>query len=123
MAWRDEAGRDNLRRTAYQNDFCASNNKNNSNLLTVRKGLDNRCKSVYALNYREPSVEQSRNVNVDTYYRFENKARCKTSFGERVSVANCLVWHDARREKALHQQQQQQQQQQQTNSSINQSST
>ena len=50
IAWSDECGRENLKKSSYQNDFC--NNSNNSKLLIGRKNFDNQFVSVYTCTFR-----------------------------------------------------------------------
>lgn len=95
MGWSDDQGRERLKRSVYQKDFCL--NPNNTKLLTARKSLDSRPVSVYACNFgndNEPTIQNLRDNRKETYFRFINKNRAKSCVGERLSVANCMVWND-----------------------------
>lgn len=94
ISWSESSERDRFKKTIYQNDFCS--NGNIPRLLTARKTVENRPISVYNCNYshNEPSTESSKQTREDTYYRFLSNHRAKSCVGERLTVANCLVWHD-----------------------------
>ncbi len=83
----------------YQHDFCSY--LSNSKLLTGRANIEsNKPISVYEYAYGdgEPKAEVLSSVRLETYHRLMNKARAKSNIpSERQSVANCLVWQNAKK--------------------------
>ena len=99
IAWGEKTANNEAKKpheSIYQHDFCTY--LSNSKLLTGRKTQENRPISVYEYTYShgEPKADLSKSVRLETYHRFMNKsANAKLgSKAERVSVANCLVWHN-----------------------------
>jgi len=111
ISWSIEAGKEPThKKSIYQNDFCLTNNSNNNNrraitppkLLSGRSNAsDNKLISSYSSNFShgEPKLQTSLQIQSDNNNRFLSKQqRAKTCGGinsnkERLSVANCLVWH------------------------------
>jgi hypothetical protein len=95
IAWSDDTGKDRLKKTMYQNDFCHLSIQ--PKLLSNRKSIENRSVSVYACNFTNTDSmnQQLKEIREDTFRRFSNKNRSKSCIGERVNVASCLVWHDS----------------------------
>jgi hypothetical protein len=100
IAWREKLANNEAKishESIYQHDFC--NYLSNSKLLTGRKNQENRPISVYeyTFSHGEPKADLSKSVRLETYQRFINKSASAkiSSHGERLSVANCLVWHNA----------------------------
>lgn len=95
ITWCEETGRDRIKKTIYQRDFCQSVQPN-SKLLSARKNID-RPVSTYTVNYsnEDTSVDTYREIRHDTYQRFIQKNRAKSCVpGERSTVASCMVWCD-----------------------------
>lgn len=95
IAWKEKAV-EVKKESIYQHDFCRF--YNSSKLLTGRKSVENRAISVYEYEYKhgEPTPETAKSQRLETYYRYLTKSRAKsiTPNNERVTVANCLVWHN-----------------------------
>lgn len=95
ISWCEDNGRDRLKNSIYQKDYCF-NGQASSKLLSARKNMDQTL-STYTLNYsnEETSVDTYREIRRDTYQRFIQKNRAKSSVStERSSVASCMVWYD-----------------------------